>query len=251
MIPFTVAKWRVSSKQRVVSRNVFFLFSCFSSFSVLTSDPYHKFRLPIATEGFEESDAEEGLKCYLVFTYSEKYPDTAPIVEIEDPENFSGNCESQLLAHIDTVIADNLGIEMIFPVVSSAQEWLNVKWDKHQEEEQEQKELEKQAEELKEQKRFEGTRVTVETFLKWKTDFDTEFGHTDVKKEVEGRKLTGKELFLTDASLNDSDIKFLLSAGDSIENVKIDESLFQNLDDLELGSDDDSGDDDWVPGKDD
>lgn len=218
--------------------------------SVLTSDPYHKFRLPIATEGYEETN--EGLKCYLVFTYTEKYPDSAPVVEIEDDENFSGNCESQLLEHIGTVIAENMGIEMVFPIVSSAQEWLNVKWDKHQEEEEEQKEAAKREEELKEQKKFEGTRVTVETFLKWKTDYELEFGITEKKKEgAEGRKLTGRELFLTDTTLNESDIKFLLAAGDSIENVKIDESLFQNLDDLDLGSDDESDDEDWVPGKDD
>lgn len=218
---------------------------------VLSTEP-HKFRLPICTEGYEET--ETGLKCYLVFTYTEKYPDEAPVVEIEDDENFSGNCESQLLAHIDTVIEENAGIEMVFPIVSSAQEWLNVKWDKHQEEEEELKEQAKQELEASEQKKFEGTRVTVETFLKWKTEFDLEFNITEIKKKdtTEGRKLTGRELFLNDTTLNDSDIKFLLAAGDSIENVKIDEALFQNLDDLDLGSDDDEDDDDdWVPGKDD
>lgn len=207
--------------------------------------------MPISTEGFDETDPPVGLKCYLVFTYTEKYPDTAPVVEIEDDENFSDDCESQLLAHIDTLLEENKGMEMVFPVVSSAQEWLNVKWDKHQEEEAEQKEKAKMAEELKEQKKFEGTRVTVETFLKWKTEFDLEFGLCEKKKEIsEGRKLTGRELFLADTTLNDSDIKFLLAAGDSIENVKIDESLFQNMDDLDLGSDE-SDDEDWVPGKDD
>lgn len=72
------------------------------------------------------------------------------------------------------------------------------------------------------------------------------------KENLENRKLTGKELFLQDTTLNDSDIKFLISQGDSIENVKIDESLFQNLGELDLGDDDDdSEDEDWVPGKDD
>lgn len=48
---------------------------------VLATDPYHKFRLPIATEGYDdEADPPAGLKCYLVFTYSEQYPDTAPVV---------------------------------------------------------------------------------------------------------------------------------------------------------------------------
>lgn len=244
-----MVNWKVSDQYFSRLRDIA-IYDPFS-ISVLTSDP-HKFRLPITTEGFDDGEGE-GLKCFLVFTYTETYPDTPPIVEIEDPENFSDSCESELLAHIDTVIAENTGIEMVFPIVSSAQEWLNVKWDKHQEVEEQAKEEAKLAEEQMEQKKFEGTRVTVETFLKWKTEFDREFNITEKKKDNTdaGRKLTGRELFLTDTTLNDSDIKFLLAAGDSIENVKIDEALFQNLDELDLGSDDDSDDDDWVPGKDD
>jgi len=67
----------------------------------------------------------------------------------------------------------------------------------------------------------------------------------------EKKKLTGKELFLRDNTLNESDIKFLLEAGDSIESVRIDESLFQNIEDLEFDSEEDDDDDeDYVPSKD-
>lgn len=41
--------------------------------------------------------------------------------------------------------------------------------------------------------RFEGTRVTIESFLKWKQQFEQELG-IDKKRELlekEGRKLTG------------------------------------------------------------
>lgn len=43
--------------------------------------------------------------------------------------------------------------------------------------------------------RFEGTRVTIETFLKWRQQFEEEMG-IDKKRELidkEGRKLTGKQ----------------------------------------------------------
>lgn len=56
---------------------------------------------------------------------------------------------------------------------------------------------------------------------------------------------------MRDNTLNDSDLKFLEAAGESIEKVKIDESLFQNVEDLDFGSDDDDDDDDYVPGDDD
>lgn len=97
--------------------------------------------------------------------------------------------------------------------------------------------------------------MTVETFLAWRNQFEEETGITlrREKAMANSSKLTGRELFMRDTTLNESDLKFLLAAGESIENVKVDESLFQNLDDLELGSDDDDDDDDddWVPGKDD
>lgn len=61
------------------------------------------------------------------------------------------------------------------------------------------------------QKKFEGTRVTVETFLKWKTKFEDDMGITKKRELInkDGKKLTGRELFMTDKTLNESDLKFL------------------------------------------
>lgn len=102
------------------------------------------------------------------------------------------------------------------------------------------------------QKKFEGTRVTVETFMKWKKEFEQDMGIAQKREKAlsESKKLTGREMFMTDLTLVESDLKFLMAAGDSVENVKIDESLFQNLEDLDFGSDDDD-DEDYVPGADD
>lgn len=89
--------------------------------------------------------------------------------------------------------------------------------------------------------------MTVETFLTWRNIFEQEMGIAAKREKLtDNKKLTGKELFMRDTTLIDSDLKFLLAAGDSVENVKIDESLFQNLDDLEFDSGDD--DEDYVPG---
>lgn len=174
-------------------------------------------------------------------------------MEVEDPVNFvDDNLDMRLVEHIQETINENLGTEMIFSLVSSAQEWLNQRWDdaiRQKEEEAERKKLEQ---EEVERKRFEGTRVSVETFMKWRAEFEQDMGIVAKREKLNiGGKLTGKELFLRDNTLNESDIKFLLEAGESIENVKIDESLFENIDDLELDDEDDSDDPDFVPGKDD
>ena len=86
----------------------------------------------------------------------------------------------------------------------------------------------------------------MENFLKWKADFDADMSKLRKKKTVaKSNKLTGRQLFMRDASLNDSDVKFLEAAG---ETVKVDESLFEDLDDLDL--DDDEEDPDWNPNDD-
>ncbi|EHB01964.1 RWD domain-containing protein 1 [Heterocephalus glaber] len=50
-------------------------------------------------------------------------------------------------------------------------------------------------------------------------------------EQAGNNKLSGKQLFETDHNLDTSDIQFLEDAGN---NVEVDESLFQELDDLEL-----------------
>lgn len=123
----------------------------------------HKFAIQISTEEYDVETESNGLACQLVFTYTEKYPDTAPLVEIENAINFEDDFEGKLLEHINETVSDfvvdfffffiyqrllfmeniqlflqindNLGIEMIFSLVSSAQEWLNVKWDEYKTEE--------------------------------------------------------------------------------------------------------------------
>ncbi|XP_048649069.1 RWD domain-containing protein 1-like [Marmota monax] len=52
-------------------------------------------------------------------------------------------------------------------------------------------------------------------------------------------KLSEKQLFETDHNLDTSDIQFLEDAGN---NVEVDESLFQEMDDLELEDDEDDPD---------
>lgn len=47
--------------------------------------------------------------------------------------------------------------------------------------------------------------------MSWKMKFEEETGITKKREafEKEGKKLTGRELFMTDKSLNESDLKFL------------------------------------------
>ncbi|XP_008431028.1 RWD domain-containing protein 1 isoform X2 [Poecilia reticulata] len=129
---------------------------------------------------------------------------------------------------------------MIFTLVTAVQEKLNEIVDamKNRREE-ENLRKEKEAEEA-EKVKFQGTVVTIENFLAWKAKFElemTEFRRKKQKEEEQAGKprLTGKQLFERDHNLDTSDIQFLEEAGN---NVEVDESLFQDIEDLDLDEDD-------------
>jgi len=210
----------------------------YGDLEVISVEPYHKFSIPIKSEEYEKK-TDNGIGCKLVFTYTPKYPDEPLIIEVEESENFEEKSETDLLSLLHSQVEENLGTVMVFTLVSSGQEWLNERWEEVKKERDESAARKLREEEEAEMKRFEGTRVTVETFLKWRSAFEEEMGIAKKKEiaEKEGRKLTGRELFMTDNTLNESDLKFL-DDGD----VKVDESLFQELDDLDLQDDEDDED---------
>nr|XP_040137983.1 RWD domain-containing protein 1-like [Ictidomys tridecemlineatus] len=92
---------------------------------------------------------------------------------------------------------------------------------------------------------FHGTSVSIENFLSWEAKFDVELLKIKKKKQLKEEEqaeklyLLRKQLFETDHNLDTSDIQFLEDAGN---NVEVDESLFQEMDDLELEDDEDDPD---------
>ncbi|XP_028164726.1 RWD domain-containing protein 1 [Ostrinia furnacalis] len=209
---------------------------------ILETKPFHKFSIPIKSEGYDDG---EGLACNLIFTYTAKYPEELPIIELDNEDNFDDSVhKNELLEHLTQQGTENLGMVMIFTLVSAGQEWLNEKWDYIKKEREERILAKLKADEEAELKRFEGTRVTVESFLAWRKQFEIDMGiPARREREAKGKdKLTGKELFLRDTTLNESDLKFL----DDGDAVKVDESLFQDLDDLDISDEDDE---DYVPGQ--
>nr|CAG4643545.1 EOG090X0F6V [Ilyocryptus agilis] len=198
---------------------------------ILEEEPFHQFKLEVKSEGHNK-DMQIGYSCCLKFTYTPTYPEEVPVIEILDDFGLDDEQLERMKDTLDKEAEENLGMVMIFSIISKANEWLNNEWDaelKHREEEAERKVLE--AEEA-EKNRFLGTPVTVENFLAWKANFDAEMAALrKPEREDKDKKLTGRELFILDKSLIDSDLKFLEEGG---EVVKVDESLFQDLDDLEL-----------------
>jgi hypothetical protein len=105
---------------------------------------------------------------------------------------------------------------VIFTLASHLSDQLSIQSENRQIRHREALERKQREEEEAEHKRFEGTRVTVETFIKWKVKFDAEQAElikTVKVDETDVKKLTGRQLFEKDRSLYDSDIKFISGEG--------------------------------------
>ncbi|XP_017544060.1 RWD domain-containing protein 1 isoform X2 [Pygocentrus nattereri] len=204
------------------------------SFTVLSENPT-SFTITVTSDAGEN---DETVQVTLKFTYVEKYPDEPPLWEIHSQENLEDSDTEDILTLLKQQAEENLGMVMIFTLVTAVQEKLNEIIDQIKSRREEEKQRkEREAEEA--EKAFQGTVVTIENFLSWKARFEQEMAELKRKKMKEDdsgkSKLTGKQLFERDHNLDTSDIQFLEDGGNSVE---VDESLFQDMDDLDLDEDD-------------
>ncbi|KAG0211513.1 RWD domain-containing protein 1, partial [Mortierella sp. GBA43] len=138
---------------------------------------------------------------------------------------------------------ESLGMSMVFSMVSTAKDTLTetIQNNKLRREREEQERVQREYEE--EERRKAGTRVTVESFLKWKTAFDNEMAEKERlekgtrKDDPRLLKPTGRQLFERGHSLAASDAAFV-EEGD----VDVDISLFEREEDVQQDDDDDEND---------
>ncbi|XP_008322085.1 RWD domain-containing protein 1 [Cynoglossus semilaevis] len=206
------------------------------SYTVLSDDPT-SFTITVTSDAGEN---DETVEATLKFTYVEKYPDEPPLWEIYSQENLEDSDAEDVLALLQQQAEENLGMVMIFTLVTAVQEKLNEIVDQIKNRQEEEKQRKEREAEEAEKVAFQGTVVTIESFLAWKASFELEMNELRRKKQKEDEqagksKLTGKQLFERDHNLDTSDIQFLEDTGNSVE---VDESLFQDIEDLDLDEDD-------------
>ncbi|CEI64889.1 hypothetical protein FVEN_g3389 [Fusarium venenatum] len=172
-----------------------------------------EFRVSVALDIPDEED-QEPPSMLLQVRYPEDYPEKPPHLDILAPPNAISHehfnvaeDRDQLLASLDETIQENLGMAMIFAIVSTLkdnaeqliQERKDVITRAHEEA--------AQAAEAEENKKFHGTRVTPETFIKWREGFikemeekrqqeeDDRLAEMKKAKVKEPARLSGRQLW--------------------------------------------------------
>jgi hypothetical protein len=152
-----------------------------------------------------DGDESEPPVILLHVKYPDEYPDEAPILDLSAPHNAPSHPyfnisedKDQLLEGTKEVIEENMGMAMIFTIVSTIQEAALQLVTDRQEAERNVHEQKLLAAEREENKKFHGTPVTPETFVKWREDFIKEMEEERIKEEeaeeaAEKKKNRGKE----------------------------------------------------------
>ncbi|KAK0392440.1 hypothetical protein NLU13_1935 [Sarocladium strictum] len=171
----------------------------------------NEFRISVVLDVVDEDEPPSFL---LNVRYPEAYPDEAPQLDLLAPANFQphehfdiSEDREKLLADLEETIQDNIGMQMIFTLYSTVKEAAEQLIQDRKDavlREQEEKAL---AAEREENKKFEGTAVTRESFLAWREKFLKEMEEAETKEEEERVadlkkakvkepvRLTGKQLW--------------------------------------------------------
>ncbi|KAA8648609.1 hypothetical protein EYZ11_001568 [Aspergillus tanneri] len=152
-----------------------------------------------------ENDIEETQQPILMLqvSYPTDYPDVAPDLEISAPPNAPKHPRldiqedrDRLLEALQPTIEENIGMAMVFTLVSALKESAEQLMSERVNAVHAQKEMEAAKAEEEENKKFHGTAVTRESFLEWQAKFIQEMAEEERRqleeKEVEDKKSNKK-----------------------------------------------------------
>ena len=150
----------------------------------------------------------------MTVTYPDAYPDVPPTLGLSAPPDAPRyvhldiqNDKERLLAALEPIIEENLGMAMVFTLVSALKDNAELLISERQAAAQAIKDVEAAKVEEEENRKFHGTAVTRETFLEWRERFRKQMAEVEDKKreekELEDKRkrvkaeerLTGKQLF--------------------------------------------------------
>ncbi|KAF8474752.1 RWD domain-containing protein [Kalaharituber pfeilii] len=184
-----------------------------------------------------DDDDEEPQKPTLLLTvrYPPDYPNVSPELSLAiDPSgprifDFPADRDA-ILSSLESTISENLGMAMIFTLVTSIKESAEQLIQERHKAVEEAREEEARLEEEKEMAKFRGTPVTRETFMAWRAKFKEEMEVLKKQREKEKeeeekskrgsaataaiaaaeaakKRMTGKQLYLTGTVGKDDDVE--------------------------------------------
>jgi hypothetical protein len=182
-----------------------------------TSDNAYRIAIVLDVKHDDDDSESEPPTILLNVSYPEAYPDVAPNLDLSTPPNAPrhplldvAEDKTTLLAALDTTVEESLGMAMVFTLVSTLKDTAETLISERQNQAQQARNAEAAKVDEEENRKFHGTAVTRDSFLKWRSKFRQEMEDRETaekeEKEAEERKkrggkvgdekkLTGKQLW--------------------------------------------------------
>ncbi|KAK6125132.1 hypothetical protein DH2020_041145 [Rehmannia glutinosa] len=133
----------------------------------------------------------------LIFSHTENYPDEPPLLSLKSLKGIQTGDLKVLKEKLEQEAAENLGMAMVYTLVTSAKEWLSERFSQDADEDAEEDEAAKDEVIVPH-----GEPVTVDTFLAWRERFEAELALERAKLMPDSaltvskeKKLTGRQWF--------------------------------------------------------
>src|SRR5438034_4578856 len=151
-----------------------------TNYPIDISDTAYRISITLDIAKHDDDDLDPPV-LILQVSYPEKYPDVAPHLEISAPSNAPKyphfnvqEDRARLLEALEPIIEENLGMAMISALVDSLKQSAELLIADRQAAVQAMKAFEAAKADEEENRKFHGTAVTKESFLKWRTRFQRE-----------------------------------------------------------------------------
>nr|XP_043627132.1 RWD domain-containing protein 1-like [Erigeron canadensis] len=162
-----------------------------------TSNPCFQIKLCLKED---ETDSIDSVQLGFIFSHTEKYPDEIPLLNLKSIKGTQISDLKVLKEKLEQEASENLGMAMIYTLVTSAKEWLAQRFAQDTNNDNMQEAVAAKDEITVPH----GEPVTIETFLAWREKFEAEMALERAKLLPESalagtkeKKITGKEWFLS------------------------------------------------------
>ncbi|GMY34532.1 RWD domain-containing protein 1-like [Fagus crenata] len=161
-----------------------------------TSNPC--FQIKIIPQDDEVEELSTPVELALIFSHTEKYPDEPPLLNVKSLRGIHTEDLKILKEKLQQEASENLGMAMVYTLVSTAKEWLSERYGQDASTE------DADAEEAAKDDVVipHGEPVTIETFLAWRERFEAELALERAKLMPESaltatkeKRLSGRQWF--------------------------------------------------------
>ncbi|CAH1425479.1 unnamed protein product [Lactuca virosa] len=157
-----------------------------------TSNRCFLIKLSLQDDETDESSTSP-VQLGLIFSHTEKYPDEIPLLNLKSIKGIPASDLKVLKEKLEQEASENLGMAMIYTLVTSAKEWFAERFDQDTDNDNIKEETANKDEIIVPR----GEPVTVETFLAWREKIEAEVALERAKVLPESALATTKEKKLT------------------------------------------------------